>query len=141
MTAPSCLSHQPMTIVQFPGGNCSSLRRASACSYKRSARPKPTSCCLTRSTNLWSPRKTVPFDSRVSHGPTQPAGSTSSAVSHRARPPNRSRTRWSRPSGYEPDKILACLCFSTTYVYVDRPISLLFFGRLFPICSRFVRSL
>src|SRR6516162_404808 len=36
--------------------------------------------------------------------------------------------------------MLARLCFSTTYVCVDLPISRVFFGSLFPICSRFVPS-
>jgi hypothetical protein len=38
------------------------------------------------------------------------------------------------------DEILARLCFSTTYVYVDRLISRVFLDSLFPICSRFVPS-
>lgn len=33
---------------------------------------------------------------------------------------------------------MARLCFSTTYVCVDRPISRVFFRSLFPICSRSV---
>ena len=37
-----------------------------------------------------------------------------------------------RPSGYEPDKILARLCFPATYVCVGLPDSLVFFGSLFP---------
>ena len=46
--------------------------------------------------------------------------------------------RFELTSGYEPDKTLARLCFSTTYGCVDLPISRGFFGSLFPICS--VRS-
>ena len=38
------------------------------------------------------------------------------------------------------DKIPAGLCFSTTYVCVDLPDSLVFFDSLFPIFSRFVPS-
>ena len=48
---------------------------------------------------------------------------------------------YNRSAGYELDKTLARLCFSTTYVCVDRPISRVSFGSLFPICSRFVPSL
>ncbi len=46
----------------------------------------------------------------------------------------------SRPPGYEPDEVLTRLCFSMTYVVFILLISPLFFGSLFPICSRFVPS-
>jgi hypothetical protein len=39
-----------------------------------------------------------------------------------------------------PHEILARLCLSTTYLCVDLPDSLLFFDRVFPLCSRFVPS-